>query len=200
MDTLADLMVDAVTKGKKPSEIPFDTSHYTINQVFGAGMPAALRLVSKGMDATDANKAVNRMSDYLRALYHDNDPHIDPLKPTTLQAIRLNSPKELVSGTKRIASELVDASGKVIGKQPLAREAVAERTAGLGGAVAALSVSEQFRKEKTESNMARLGDDIVSNANNAIAQSDWIKQKDRLGKDLTRGERLRSRMLEQDKG
>jgi len=200
MDTLADLMVDAVTKGKKPSEIPFDTSHYTINQVFGAGMPAALRLVSKGMDATDANKAVNRMSDYLRALYHDNDPHIDPLKPTTLQAIRLNSPKELVSGTKRIASELVDASGKVIGKQPLAREAVAERTAGLGGAVAALSVSEQFRKEKTESNMARLGDDIVSNANNAIAQSDWLKQKDRLGKDLTRGERLRSRMLEQDKG
>jgi len=48
--------------------------------------------------------------------------------------------------------------------------------------------------------MARLGDDIVSNANNAIAQSDWLKQKDRLGKDLTRGERLRSRMLEQDKG
>jgi hypothetical protein len=146
MDNLAGLMVDAVNKGKKPNEIPFDTQHYSINQVFGAGMPAALRLVAQGMNATEANKAVNKMSDFLRALYHDNDPHVDPLKPTTLQAIRLTSPKDIAASTRRVAAAATENTGIAIGNTPAFFNGLGDRTSSLGGALGSVEVGRYIRK------------------------------------------------------
>jgi hypothetical protein len=139
-------MVDAVNKGKKPNEIPFDTQHYSINQVFGAGMPAALRLVAQGMNATEANKAVNKMSDFLRALYHDNDPHVDPLKPTTLQAIRLTSPKDIAASTRRVAAAATENTGIAIGNTPAFFNGLGDRTSSLGGALGSVEVGRYIRK------------------------------------------------------
>lgn len=164
MDNLADLMVDAVIKGKKPSEIPFDTQSYSINQVFGAGMPAALRLVAKGVDATEANKSVNKMSDYLRALYHDNDPHVDPLKPTTLQAIRLTSTKDFAASSKRVAVALTEATGRSIGKQADARDNIARNAAGIGGALG-VNTFDQYLKEKRETDKQAMVHQQISGLN-----------------------------------
>jgi hypothetical protein len=144
MDTLADLMVDAISKRKQPSDIAFDTQHYSINQVFGAGMPAALRLVARGMDATEANTAVNTMSDYLRALYHDNDPHVDPLKPSSLQTIRLGSFKDAITSSRRLAGAMSESTGKLIGLQPQMREFTARNTAGIGGAAGAMMLDNNW--------------------------------------------------------
>ncbi len=150
MDNLAGLMVDAVNKGKKPNEIPFDTQHYSINQVFGAGMPAALRLVAQGMDATEANKAVNKMSDFLRALYHDNDPHVDPLKPTTLQAIRLSSPKDIAASTKRVAAAATENTGIAIGKTPAFFNGLGDRTSSIGGALGSVEIGSYIRNMEAQ--------------------------------------------------
>lgn len=145
MDNLAGLMVDAVNKGKKPNEIPFDTQHYSINQVFGAGMPAAMRLVSQGMDATEANKAVNKMSDFLRALYHDNDPHVDPLKPTTLQAIRLTTPKDIAASSRRVAAAATESTGIAIGKTPAFLNGLGDRSSAIGGAMGSVEIGSYIR-------------------------------------------------------
>lgn len=150
MDNLAGLMVDAVNKGKKPNEIPFDTQHYSINQVFGAGMPAAMRLVAQGMDATEANKAVNKMSDFLRALYHDNDPHVDPLKPTTLQAIRLTSPKDIAASSRRVAAAATENTGIAIGKTPAFFNGLGDRTSSLGGALGSVEIGNYIRNMEAQ--------------------------------------------------
>ncbi len=150
MDNLAGLMVDAVNKGKKPNEIPFDTQHYSINQVFGAGMPAAMRLVAQGMDASEANKAVNKMSDFLRALYHDNDPHVDPLKPTTLQAIRLTSPKDIAASTRRVAAAATENTGIAIGKTPAFFNGLGDRTSSLGGALGSVEIGSYIRNMEAQ--------------------------------------------------
>ncbi len=124
MDTLAQSMVDAIAAGKDPSTIPFDKTQFTINQVFGAGLPASLRLIKGGMDPVMANEKVNQMSDYLRGLYHDGDPHILPLRPGTLQALQLAPIKTLSQGT-----------GKIIGLQPKIRAAADRNATGLTAAV-----------------------------------------------------------------
>ncbi|CAN5546745.1 hypothetical protein BH11CYA1_BH11CYA1_30840 [soil metagenome] len=150
MDNLAGLMVDAVNKGKKPNEIPFDTQSYSINQVFGAGMPAAMRLVAQGMDATEANKAVNKMSDFLRALYHDNDPHVDPLKPTTLQAIRLTSPKDIAASSRRVAAAATESTGIAIGKTPAFFTGLGDRSSSLGGALGSVEFGSYLRNREEQ--------------------------------------------------
>lgn len=183
MDTLADLMVDAVQKGKKPSDIPFDTQHYTITQVFGAGMPAALRLVGGGMDATEANAAVNTMSDYLRALYHENDPHVDPLKPSTLQTIRLSSFKDAVASSKKLASAFTEGTGRLIGFQPKMREITAENTAGVGGAAGVMFLENNLinpEKDKTALNFQPTADTKL-----ASAADNWLSQRDRTMANIT---------------
>ena len=73
-------------------------------------------MVAGGMDATEANTAVNTMSDYLRGQYHANDPHVDPLKPSALQTIRLTSPKTFVSGGAQAGRDFVHGTGQVIGR------------------------------------------------------------------------------------
>jgi len=200
MDNLADLMVDAVIKNKKPSDIPFDTQHYSINQVFGAGMPAALRLVAKGVDPTEANKSVNKMSDYLRALYHDNDPHVDPLKPTTLQAIRLNSPKELFASSKRVGVALTEATGRTIGKQADFREAVAKNTAGIGGALGANTMGDYYREQRAEKlkNMHALdlSHENLSATVAAAKDGQWLKSKDRTLSNISYMQGAKKQLLE----
>lgn len=124
MDTVAQAMVDAIQAGKDPSTIPFDKSQFTINQVFGAGLPATLRLIKGGMDPVMANEKVNVMSDYLRGLYHDGDPHILPLRPGTLQALQLAPIKTLSQGT-----------GRIIGLQPKIRAAADRNATGITAAV-----------------------------------------------------------------
>jgi len=116
MDILADLMVDAIVKKKKPSEIPFDVSQYSIIQVFGAGLPAASRLVSPkiGMDAVEANNAVNIMSDYLRGQYHANDPHIDPLRVSVRHTVPLTSPKSFRAVTSQVADDIVQGTSQAL--------------------------------------------------------------------------------------
>lgn len=114
MDQLADAIVDAVLAGKSPDTIPFSINDYTINQVFGAGLPASLRLVGKGMSAPEANAKVNEFGDFLRAKYHHSDPHVDPLKSTpSLGQMILNPSKAM-----KILSRGL---GSTIGGQPRAR-------------------------------------------------------------------------------
>jgi len=144
MDILADLMVDAITKKKKPGEIPFDVSQYSIIQVFGAGLPAASRLVAKGMDATEANTAVNHMSDYLRGLYHGNDPHVDPLKPSALQTIRLTSPKSFISGGSLAGRDFVHSTGQVIGRTPQLGDWLAGKSTSYAARVGVVAVDPTY--------------------------------------------------------
>lgn len=114
MDQLADAIVDAVLAGKSPDTIPFSINDYTINQVFGAGLPASLRLVGKGMSAPEANAKVNEFGDFLRAKYHHSDPHVDPLKSTpSLGQMILNPAKAMKALSRGI--------GSTIGGQPRAR-------------------------------------------------------------------------------
>ena len=123
MDTLADVMVEGILAGKKAQDLPFSVQDYTINQVFGAGLPATARLVGKGMSAAEANARVNEISDALRAKYHQNNPHIDPLNPSpTLGQMILNP--------SQIGAKLKQATGQVIGNQPRFRD-FADRRADL---------------------------------------------------------------------
>lgn len=97
MNELADIIVDGVKAGRDPSAIPFDVNHYTINQVFGSGMPAAMRLMAEGMSAKDANMWVNRYSDHFRSQYLKlGDPHIEPLGPTfNIQQLQIDPVRTL---------------------------------------------------------------------------------------------------------
>jgi hypothetical protein len=156
MDILADLMVDAIQKGKKPSEIPFDVSQYKMIQVFGAGLPAALRLTASGMDATEANTQVNVMSDYLRSLYHANDPHVDPLRPSALQTIRLTSPKSLLAGTAQGAREAVHTTGQVLGRTPQLGDWLAARSTPIAATTGVAGVDKRFRDQITANSVGDL--------------------------------------------
>ncbi len=81
MDSIADLMVDAIVNKKPLDSLPFNTTDYTMVQLQGAALPAALRLVSKGMKGPEVNAEINRVSDHLEAMFRKGDPHIDPLVP-----------------------------------------------------------------------------------------------------------------------
>lgn len=81
MDAIADMMVDAITNNKPISSLPFNTTDYSMIQLQGAQLPAALRLASKGMKGPEINAAINKVSDQLEALFRKGDPHIDPLVP-----------------------------------------------------------------------------------------------------------------------
>ncbi|MBS1992803.1 MAG: hypothetical protein JSS83_19935 [Cyanobacteria bacterium SZAS LIN-3] len=156
MDILADLMVDAIAKKKKPSEIPFDVSQYSIIQVFGAGLPAASRLVAKGMDATEANTAVNHMSDYLRGLYHGNDPHVDPLKPSALQTIRLTSPKSFISGSSMAGRDIVHNTGQVLARTPQLGDWLASKSTSYTARVGVVAVDNNYRNAITAQSIASI--------------------------------------------
>jgi hypothetical protein len=158
MNTLADLMVDAIKNNKKPNQIPFDVSHYSIIQVFGAGLPAASRLVAGGMDATEANTAVNGMSDYLRGLYHANDPHVDPLRPSALQTIRLTSPKTLVAGTAQAGRDFVHTTGQVIGKTSLLSDWLAGKSTSYAARVGVIGIDQNYRDALTAQSTAKISE------------------------------------------
>jgi hypothetical protein len=162
MDALADLMVDAIKTDKKPSEIPFDVSRYKIIQVFGAGLPAVSRLVAAGMDATEANTAVNTMSDHLRGLYHGNDPHVDPLKPSVLQTIRLTSPKSLAAGTARATREFVSTSGQVIGNTSQLGDWLAGRSTQYAIRAGVVGIDKNFRDDFTARSVAQIRLDLTA--------------------------------------
>ncbi|HNB17157.1 MAG TPA: hypothetical protein PLC15_17370 [Candidatus Obscuribacter sp.] len=181
MDTLAELMADAVLKGKKPSEIPFDTNQYTINQVFGAGMPAALKLVAGGMDAVKANAEVNRMSDFLRSQFHANDPHISPLRPTSLQAIRLNSPRSFVEGGRILGSEAKHAASRILRANPAIRDYIGQRAPIFGGAEAAIT-AERLMGDNDKTKETATVMDMTPKPPfvpmQATGKTDWLSGKD----------------------
>jgi|GEM_PF-513546 len=194
MDILADLMVDAITKKKKPGEIPFDVSQYSIIQVFGAGLPAASRLVAKGMDATEANTAVNHMSDYLRGLYHGNDPHVDPLKPSALQTIRLTSPKSFIAGTSLAGRDFVHGTGQVIGRTPQLGDWLASKSTSFTARVGVVAVDPSFSDALKTQNQtaAALSLSPVVTAQNS---EDSRKRLNTTIKDLTSMDQARQEVL-----
>jgi hypothetical protein len=187
MDTLADLMVDAIKNNKKPNQIPFDVSRYSIIQVFGAGLPAASRLVAGGMDATEANAAVNTMSDYLRGLYHGNDPHVDPLKPSALQTIRLTSPKSLVSGTAMAGRDFVHTTGQVIGRASQLSDWLAGKATSYTARVGVAKIDPDYRDALTAQSLAQIDmRPIVSTvADSGQTTGDsWLAGRDTTRQDL----------------
>lgn len=190
MDTLADLIADAIAKGKKPSEIPFDTSSYTIGQVFGAGMPASLKLVAKGMDATKANAEVNRMSDYLRSQYHANDPHVMPLKTSAMQAIKLTSPRSFVESGRILKSDVADLAGRLLKSNEKIRDGVAARSSFIGGALGANSVSDLYRQRETERRMAELND-------TTRPSSDWLLKRQVALSEIAKTDKTKRQILGQ---
>lgn len=191
MDTLATLIADAVVKGKKPGEIPFDVNQYTINQVFGAGMPASLKLVAGGMDATKANAEVNRMSDYLRSQFHSNDPHVTPLKPGTFQAFSFKSPSSFAQSTVQSGRILGENTKTMVGRMaeaaPQFRDNVAMVAPFLAAGVGSEKTGEYIRQLKKDS-FAQ-----------ARATSDWLRAKDTTAMDLMRAQQANQAMLAQEK-
>ncbi|MBS1992804.1 MAG: hypothetical protein JSS83_19940 [Cyanobacteria bacterium SZAS LIN-3] len=150
MDNLADLIVDAVVKNKKPAEIPFDVSQYSIIQVFGAGLPAASRLVSPeiGMDAVQANTAVNKMSDYLRALYQDHDPHVDPLKVSVRHTVPLTSPRSFRATTSQFADDLALSTSQVLTRSRGLNDWLGQRAVPISAASASATIGAGVEKRK----------------------------------------------------
>ncbi|MBU6452078.1 MAG: hypothetical protein KGS72_09895 [Cyanobacteria bacterium REEB67] len=184
MDILADLMVDAITKGKKPSEIPFDVSQYKMIQVFGAGLPAASRLVAAGMDATEANTQVNAMSDYLRGLYHANDPHVDPLKPSALQTIRLSSPKSLLAGTALGAREAVHSTGVALGQTPQLSDWFASKATSFAARVGVAGIDSNYRNAITAQSLSAMDMSPPADGNTDKQANLQSKQYQSVVKDL----------------
>jgi hypothetical protein len=199
MDTLADLMVDAIKNNKKPNQIPFDVSQYSIIQVFGAGLPAASRLVAGGMDATEANTAVNGMSDYLRGLYHANDPHVDPLKPSALQTIRLTSPKSLVSGTAQAGRDFVHSTGQVIGRTSQLSDWLAGKSTSFTARVGVAAIDQNFKNALTAQSIAQIDMTpvIASLPNGGESNTDsWLQRRDNTMQNLTALNDTRKEVLE----
>ncbi len=177
MEALASLMADAIVKGRKPSEIPFDTSQYTINQVFGSGMPAALKLVSQGMDATKANAEVNRMSDYLRSQYHANDPHITPLRTTSIQALKLTSPRSLLQSGRILGEDARHITSRVLGANEQIREAIAARTGYLSAAAFTHEMQLMMDQGK-EVNKVQSAPGTALDRARSQPTAAWLKNKD----------------------
>lgn len=191
MDSLATLIADAVVKGKKPTEIPFDVNQYTINQVFGAGMPASLKLVAGGMDATKANAEVNRMSDFLRSQFHSNDPHVTPLKPGTFQAFSFKSPSSFAQSAVHSGRILGDNTKTMVGRMAEAAPQFRDNVAMSSSFLAAGAGSE-----KTGEYMRQLKKDSFAQAR---ATSNWLKAKDTTALDLMRAQQANQALLGQDK-
>jgi len=180
MDTLADLIVDAIRQNKKPSQIPFDVSQYSIIQVFGAGLPAASRLVAGGMDATEANTAVNTMSDHLRGLYHANDPHIDPLKPSALQTIRLTSPKSLWAGSALASRDFVHNTGEAISRAPQLGDWLASRATAFAATDGVAGIDKNYRKAITAQSVGQLDLAPLAMTNTIAGMTAMDKAKQKL--------------------
>jgi hypothetical protein len=199
MDILADLMVDAINKGKKPSEIPFDVSQYKMIQVFGAGLPAASRLVAAGMDATEANTQVNAMSDYLRGLYHANDPHVDPLKPSALQTIRLSSPKSLLAGTALGAREVVHSTGVALGHTPQLSDWFAGKATSFAARVGVAGIDNTYRNAITAQSLSAMDMSPPQAADDSTLKQANLqsKQYQSVVQDLAGAEQARRAMLNQ---
>lgn len=91
MDAIANMMVDAIANKKPLESIPFNTTDYTMVQLQGAAMPAAMRLMEQGgRTAAEVNAQVNRVSDFLELQFHKHgDPHVAPLitKPSVGQLV-----------------------------------------------------------------------------------------------------------------
>ncbi len=105
MEALGESLADAIMSGKAVKDVVGDpkqfTNDYTITQVFGAGLPAELKLIQRGMDPVKAHEAVTSYSDHMRQLYLETgDPHvrtlIDSKGPTPL----LPSIKDKVSALR----------------------------------------------------------------------------------------------------
>lgn len=118
MDELASIIVDGAKAGRDPSRIPFDVNTYTINQVFGSGMPAQLRLMSEGMSAKDANMWVNRYSDHFRAQYLEKgNPHVEAIgKSYRVDQLKLD-PGAVNPSIRRAASGRIGQIGQRVGNR-----------------------------------------------------------------------------------
>ncbi|MDZ4832540.1 MAG: hypothetical protein SGJ27_01940 [Candidatus Melainabacteria bacterium] len=110
MDAIADMMVDAITNNKPLSSIPFNTTDYSMIQLQGAALPAALRLASKGMAGPEINAQVNRVSDHLEALYRKGDPHVEPLTPRITAGRLILNPSLAVRQTGKGVGHAVEAA------------------------------------------------------------------------------------------
>jgi hypothetical protein len=110
MDRVADLMVDAIVNNKPLETIPFNTTDYTMIQLQGAGLPAALRLASRGMKGEEINTQVNRVSDYLEAMYRKGDPHVDPLTPRVTLGKLATNPSLLMRQTGKGLGNAIEAA------------------------------------------------------------------------------------------
>jgi len=149
MSELADVWVDAIVNGKTPESIPFDVNSYTINQVFGAGMPATLRLMNRGMTAEQANSSVNRFSDHFRAKFLEGDPHVEPLgKDYDLGTLVLR-PAKLAEKTRLGA-------GKVLQAQPRFWQFLGRNAPALSGGVASERIGENMRRSSSMADLVEM--------------------------------------------
>ncbi|MCA9801858.1 MAG: hypothetical protein KC777_07715 [Cyanobacteria bacterium HKST-UBA02] len=149
MSELADVWVDAIASGKAPESIPFDVNSYTINQVCGAGMPATLRLMNRGMTAEEANTAVNRFSDHFRAKFLEGDPHVEPLGKDYDIGTLVLRPAKLAEKT-RIGA------GKVFQAQPRFWQFLGRNTPALSGGVASEKIGESIRRSSSMADLVEM--------------------------------------------
>lgn len=149
MSELADVWVDAIVGGKSPESIPFDVNTYTINQVFGAGMPATLRLMNRGMTAEQANTAVNRFSDHFRSKFLEGDPHVEPLgKDYDLGTLVLR-PAKIVEKTRLGA-------GRVLEAQPRFWQFLGRNAPALSGGVASERIGDNLRRSSSMADLVEM--------------------------------------------
>ncbi|MBC7999233.1 MAG: hypothetical protein IAF58_14885 [Leptolyngbya sp.] len=139
MEKLSDLMTDAIVSGKKVTDVVGDPlqfkQDYTITQVFGSGLPAELKLVNKGMDPVKAHEAVNAMSDHMRGLYLEGDPHVHSLVGPKTEGFLPQMKERVVAARTSVQRGAVDLVGRQTEMRWWASRNAAMLSAGAGTAL-----------------------------------------------------------------
>ncbi|HEY9784977.1 MAG TPA: hypothetical protein V6D17_06200 [Candidatus Obscuribacterales bacterium] len=143
METLAGKIADAIAAGKDVKEVIGDPRQfkvdYTITQVFGAGMPAKIKLVQRGIDAQKAHEMVTQYSDHMRDLYLEGDPHVRLLTPQQQTALPMLSRAGIRQAVGNSMTALKRNAANVIGMQPELRWWTSRNAARIGGGAGALA-------------------------------------------------------------
>jgi hypothetical protein len=137
-DHLSDLWVDAIANDRTPDSIPFETSSVRMSNIYGAGQPALLKLISLGAHPLLAAERVNEFSDYFANRYLDGDPHVYPVKIPVLRQLQLAPARTL----SRLPHLVAAKAGETLAKQYELRKWLSRNTVSMSGASGSLLVQD----------------------------------------------------------
>lgn len=133
MHRLSEMMAEGITKGKDPSTYVIDKSVYSMQEIMGAGQPTMQKLVAAGIDAGEANAAINRFSDEWMSRFIDSNPHIEPIVSPVARKL-----------TSQPIKAIKEMAGNAIARQPNLRHWSDRHAVHIGGATGSLLVGDVF--------------------------------------------------------